>query len=418
MKKTIDVLVVGCGAIGLSIALNLAIKGAKVCAIDRVGPGKQTSARAAGQSVIAQTDPGMGRLMHRSIASVVEFEQRTGVPISYHQAGSIKYAMADWSAEQLEREVRRANALGAVVDLILPSEAEKLAPHTDASHCRAAWYAPDDIYFHPPDMLDSFHKACLRFGVEFRFGPDVSNVLTKNGGVVGVASSEGDIYADAVVIAAGPWTSGLLQGIGIAPLPLLFVRHQYSIRSGIVGIRPDLPTVRIVDHAVYARPDGANLLFGTYEPLPEVIDSVPDRTEGVSLDPAATEMAIDKVCHIYRGLDRSRIEEMRGGVTAMTPDGRYLIDEAPTAKGLFFVTGCNVMGLSVSPAVGEDMAAWLTSGRRPDDLSRFAITRFSADRPSNEDIRKSGLKEYESIYRDAEASEHVRKYGHTSLAAS
>lgn len=402
-----DALVVGCGAIGLSVAYNMASRGLRVCAIDRVGPGAQTSRRAAGQSVIAQTDPAMGELMHRSIDLITNFEHRTGIALKYHQVGSVKFALSDWAEEQLKREVERATRLGADVSMVTLGDAQRLAPHTNAGAAVAAWHAPNDLYFNPPDMLAAYYSAAKNAGVEFRFGEDVSDIVIDAGEIIGVTTQNGRIDAGAVVLTTGPWTKELLARTG-ADLPAVYVRHLYSIRSGVPGIHPDLPSVRIVDHAVYARPEGKNLMFGTYEPHPLEFKAVPERTENVPLDGAAVEAALQKVEAVFQGLARSSVVELRGGVATMTPDGSYLIDEIANAKGLYFATGCNVMGLSCAPALGEDLAAWLVTGQRPEVLAGFSIQRFSNQDLTADYIRRKALAEYESIYRDSETAGQVR----------
>ncbi|WP_231443650.1 NAD(P)/FAD-dependent oxidoreductase [Brevibacterium zhoupengii] len=407
---TADVIVVGCGVQGLSVAENLRRRGQTVLVIDRVGPGRQTSSLAAGQSVIAQTDPAMGSLMHRSIGDIIEFEARTGVPLVYHQAGSIKYALQDWSAEQLQREVQRATKLGARVGMIDLAEAGRLAPHTDSSAATAAWYAPDDIYFEAADLASSMYEAATRAGVEFRFGVDVTNLEVSSGRVTGVRTTDGIESAASVVIAAGAWTSELLgRSVGL-DLPLIHVRHQYSIRQKISGIRFGLPSVRVVDDAIYARPVGKDLMFGTYEPQPMEfsVKSLPDRTADTPLDGRAIELALGKISGLFPGVADSTVRTMRGGMVTMTPDGSYIIDELETASGAYFMTGCNVMGLSVSPALGADMAEWLTTGQRPSSISGFALDRFGPGMLSSEDVRRQSLSEYESIYRDAGSNSQVR----------
>jgi len=410
MTAAPDVLVVGCGAVGLSVACNLAARGLRTLAVDRVGWGAQTSARAAGQSVIAQTDPAMGMLMHRSIERIITFEDRTGVPFDYHQVGSVKYALADWSAAQLGREVERARRLGADLSMVPLEEAQRLAPHTNARAAVAAWHAPDDLYFSPLDMLAAYHRAARQAGVTFRFEEDVAEILVDAGSVVGVRTRNGRIDAGAVILTAGPWTAQMLATTGVF-LPAVPVRHLYSIRAGIPGIHADLPSVRIVDHAVYARPEGKNLMFGTYEPHPLEFEAVPKRTEDVPLDDTALNEALTRVANVFRGLEGSHVVERRGGVPTMTPDGSYLIDEVAQARGLYFVTGCNVMGLSCAPALGEEMADWLTTGRRPDVLAGFAVDRFANLNLSPDEIRREALAQYEGIYRDTETASHVRRYG-------
>ncbi|OWV93599.1 FAD-binding oxidoreductase [Rhizobium sp. R693] len=410
MSNSPDVLVVGCGAVGLSVAYNLAVQGLRVRAIDRVGPGAQTSRRAAGQSVIAQTDPAMGELMHGSIDHIVSFEKRTGVGFKYHQVGSVKYALSDWAEAQLHREVERARLLGADVSIVALDDAQQLAPHTNSKAAVAAWHAPKDLYFSPADMLAAYHTAAKNAGVEFQFDEDLSEIVVEAGKIVGVVTNNGRIEAGAVVMTTGPWTKELIERTG-PKLPAVYVRHQYSIRSGVPNIHPALPSVRIVDHAVYARPEGTNLMFGTYEPHPLELQSVPNRTEQVPLDGKAIDTALEKVSAVFPGLAGSSVVELRGGVTTMTPDGSYLIDEVASARGLYFITGCNVMGLSCAPALGEHMAVWLKTGKRPAVLKGFSLGRFDNYNMSSEEIRNRSLSEYEGIYRDGETAGHVRHYG-------
>jgi 4-methylaminobutanoate oxidase (formaldehyde-forming) len=418
MTTSPDVLVVGCGALGLSVAHNLARMGARVVALDREEPGSQTSARAAGQSVIAQTEPAVGALMHRSIAMIVNFADENGVPFPFNQVGSIKYACSDWAADQLEREVVRATALGARVRMVSLTDAAELAPHTDPTSAVAAWHAPDDVYFRPQDMLAAFRAAAANAGVEFRIGADVQAITGDGRGVAGVKTRDEHIAAGSMVLAAGAWSGSLLERIGVGSLPLVYVRHQYSIRSGITGIHAGLPSVRVVDHAVYARPEGENLMFGTYEPHPQVVeaDAIPARTAELALDVGPIDAALHQVASIFPGISEAAVVEMRGGVVSMTPDGLYLVDEAPEMPGLFFLTGCNVRGLSVSPAMGEDVARWVTSGNCPASLAPFGLARFQGVDTTSAEVRRRGLALYESIYRDQESAHEVRQYGNSHPA--
>ncbi len=404
-----SVVVVGCGAVGLSIAHHLALRGARVVAVDRAQPGSQTSSRAAGQSVLVQTERTVGSLMHRSVRKLRTFSADTGVPLKLHRVGSVKLALSDWAVGQLEREVVRARSLGVQVELIEVSELERLAPHLDPRGVLAAWHCADDLYFEPPEMLTAFHRAAHQAGVRFEIGAEVLAIDHDGGRVTGVRTGAGAIAADAVVIAAGSWTTGLLEGHGVGPIPLCYVRHQYAIRGPVEGIHPGLPSTRIVDHAVYARPSGTNLMFGTYEPVPKVIDAIPDRVEDVWLDADPLEEALRRVASIFPGVPEAPLAELRGGVVSITPDRLYVIDQASKTRGLFFLTGCNVLGLSVSPAVGEDVADWVISGRRPDSLAAFGLGRFAPLAP--EDVRRISLEQYERIYRDDEAVGHIRDYG-------
>jgi 4-methylaminobutanoate oxidase (formaldehyde-forming) len=400
-----DALIVGCGVAGMSIARELALQGANVVAIDRCEPGTQASPRAAGQSVSAQVDPAIGTLMRRSMDRIARFADETGVPFPFHRVGSVKYACSEWAAGVIEREVGRAAAEGTRVEVVSLERAGELAPHTDPANAVAAWHSPDDLYFQPPDMVAAFRRAAEDVGVRFVIGPEVAEVTG-----TGVRTIGGErIASGVVVVAAGAWTAGLLERSGVPPLPLTFVRHQATLRSGIPGIHPALPSVRVIDESVYARPDGDRLLFGTYEPRPLefAAGGIPGRSDQVPLDPAPIEEARRRVESLFRGLAGSVVTEIRGAVVTMTPDRGYLVDEAQ--PGLYFFTGCNVLGLSTAPAIGEDIAHWIVSGERPATLAGFGLARFDA-LPA-EEVRRRALAQYERTYRDEQTVDRVRHHG-------
>jgi len=231
--------------------------------------------------------------------------------------------------------------------------------------------------------------------------------------VRGVNTTAGPLDADVVVLAAGSWTGPFLDDAIGVKLPVAYVRHQYSIHAGVPKIRPQLPSVRVVDHAVYARPVGTDLMVGTYEPHPLTFDQddLPPRTDAVPLDPAPINEALFRVAALFPTVTHSAIKETRGGVVTMTPDGSYIIDQTATVAGLYFLGGCNVMGLSVAPALGEDVAEWIATGHKPSSLEAFALSRFGSEPWADEDLKRRGLTEYEGIYRDAVSQPHIRRYG-------
>lgn len=91
----------------------------------------------------------------------------------------------------------------------------------------------------------------------------------------------------------------------------------------------------------------------------------------------------------------------------MTPDGSYLIDRARGVDDLFFIAGCNVMGLSVAPALGKDVAQWVVTGEPINSLGVFSLSRFD-DNLGDAEVHHRALAEYEGMYRDDLSRPHVR----------
>jgi 4-methylaminobutanoate oxidase (formaldehyde-forming) len=296
--------------------------------------------------------------------------------------------------------------------MVDPAEAGELAPHIDTASVAAAWHSPEDCYWAPPAMLAALHRAALEAGVTFRIGPEVQAVARDGGRVTGVDTSEGHIATDTVILTTGAWTAALLERSGLGALPVCFVRHQYSIRGPVPGVHPGLPSVRVIDHAVYARPEGENLMFGTYEPHPAEFDAaqLPHRVADVELDRAPADAALERVATVFPDVVGAPLVEMRGGAIAMTPDRAYLIDEAPAARGLYFSTGDSVMGLSVAPALGADLASWVVTGDRPASLAGFRADRFDGEL-SPDETRRRALAAYEAMYRDDVSLDEVRRLG-------
>jgi hypothetical protein len=126
------------------------------------------------------------------------------------------------------------------------------------------------------------------------------------------------------------------------------------------------------------------------------------------LNSSATDKALARVSAVFPSLAEAPIRLIRGGVVVTTPDGGYLIDEVPGVEGLLFAGGCNVRGLSASPALGEGIAEWVRSGRKPEAIAKYGLARFADGAHATPRQIEDALAYYEAIYRDDESSERVR----------
>jgi len=406
-----DVLIVGAGSLGLSTAIELRRRGATVTVVDRFPAGVQTSARAAGQSVLVQSDPNVASLMRRSIERFIEYADEYQDRLRVYQVGSLKLALSNWAATQIDREIQGARAVGTTVEEVDLGTAATIAPHIDVSTVQRAWFTPEELYFQPTEMLAALVSSAERAGVRILSGISVQGFEKVGDRVVGVRTTDGVIQADRVVVTAGGWGPRLLATAGgaLERLPVSLVRHQLTVRGPIPGIRRTLPLVRVIDHAVYSRPDSDDtLVFGTYEPDPRVYEAgdIPDDLGDLPLDSSATQHALEAVGAVFPSVRDAPMLKLRGGVVTMTPDGGYIVDEAPDSPGLFFLTGCNVRGLSVSPALGEGLAEWVSTGTRPESLEPYRLDRFDqrvADDSELARARQEGIDFYGSIYQDEES---------------
>ncbi len=116
------------------------------------------------------------------------------------------------------------------------------------------------------------------------------------------------------------------------------------------------------------------------------------------LDAAVIRGMGEQVKQQFPILLTAKIREHRGGIPTMTADGQHIIGPAPGARGFFIAGGCNVAGLSVSPAIGEALAAWIVEGEPPLDLAPLSIARFAAASYSEERLKQEAAWRYHHVY--------------------
>jgi glycine/D-amino acid oxidase-like deaminating enzyme len=244
----------------------------------------------------------------------------------------------------------------------------------------------DDRYFDPAQVAVGYARAAAAGGASLLPKTDVLAVNISGGKVTGVTTAKGTIEGPIVVDAAGAWTRQVAEASGIR-VPLVPTRQQLIITEPLDGVHANLPMVRIMDAAVYVRPCDAGLLWGVYEETPRFFDmellGADFDIKDMPLDIEVLRSAAAEVKDQLPILQTARVRELRGGIPTMTADGHHVLGPAPGVEGFYFASGCNVAGLSISPTVGEALAAWIVDGKPPVDLSPMSCLRFK-DKPWSE----------------------------------
>jgi len=398
LPQRADVVVVGAGGFGTSIAFHLAVAGAGVVLLDRTAAASETSAMAAGIAMQVHPTEAGSRLAIASLAALTDVVPATGRRLAHHQAGSIKVARTPAHAAILRDEVAFGRRLGVAIDEIGPDEAGRLAPWLRCDGAEALSIVRHDLHFEPTDLPRLYLAAARERGVRVVEGVAVTGVTVDDGAVAGVVTAGGRVEAPAVVLAAGAWTGALAATAG-CDLPVVAVRHELFVTAPIAGIEEATPHVRVMDANAYARPYRGGLMVGCYEAAPVQVDagaSPGGLPAQLASDPAELGERLATVAGVIPALRSATAVEVRAGVPTMSPDGMFVIDRLPTARGAYAVTGDNVMGLHVTPAVGELLAGWITGGARPALLAPFGLDRF-AGRSASE-LRAAALAQYATKY--------------------
>jgi 4-methylaminobutanoate oxidase (formaldehyde-forming) len=219
---------------------------------------------------------------------------------------------------------------------------------------------------------------------------------------MGVHTLAGPIDAPIVVDAAGAWAAGVARLAGFE-MPLVPMRHQLFITDEILGVKPEHAMFRFIDSAVYGRPCWGGLLLGGYEPEPVPIDIDAEpasfQSGDVTLDWSVLQNLADRVTKQIPILPTAGVRLYRGGVPTLTVDGHHIVGPVPGAEGMFVAAGCNVSGLSMSPAIGEQLAHWIGDGRPTEDMSLMAPDRFGPEWRDLAKARNAAAEHYTTFYR-------------------
>ena len=404
MIASADVVVVGSGAFGASVAYHLAQRGSRVAVLERAALASQTSPRAAGLSSQVRATPALTRLAQRAVTKLATFTDETGQPLRFTQSGALKIARTERDAEQLAREVARADDVGVEVDFVSVAEARRRLPILGARGIVAVTWSPTDCNVEPSELPIGYCRAAEKLGAVLLPHTPATGFEIGPGGVEGVRTPHGTIATRVVVDAAGGWARVIAGALG-GSLPVVPTRHQLLITEPIAGVTPEFPIARVIDANVYVRHERGGLMLGGYEPDPLQLDLA---TLPPTFDIAGLPLDIEVLWRLARSVREQfpifqdpsiRVAEHRGGLPTLTTDDRYLMGPLQGVAGAWVMSGCCVGGLSVSPSLGEAMAQWILDGSPALDLSDVSTARFAGLDLDERELRERCRHAYATHYR-------------------
>jgi glycine/D-amino acid oxidase-like deaminating enzyme len=250
------------------------------------------------------------------------------------------------------------------------------------------------------NLLNAFREAAELLGARIIGNVPVIGIDVRGSAVRAVLTPEGTIQTDIVIDAAGAWVRAVarLAGTDLAVQPM---RHQLAITQPISGTRSEQAIVRIFDAAVYVRPCRGGLMWGGFEANPLPFDPTAHgddfRIEMTPLDFGILQQCAESVRNVVPVLHDVRVQEHRGGLFTMTPDGRFVVGPVPAVRGFWVLSGCNGSGFSFSPALGRLLAEWIVQGQPSVDLAAFAPARLAGvvDEAS---LREAAIFQYTHYY--------------------
>jgi sarcosine oxidase subunit beta len=364
-----DVVIIGGGVMGTSIAFQLAEAGVeRVLLLEKDQLGSGSTSKAAGGVRANFSDELNIALGARSLQAFANFGVRPGQEIDLHRVG---YLFLLETAEQLEHfreSTALENRVGQPTRMISVDEAVALAPIVAPDGLVGACFSPTGGHCTPESVVLGYATAARRLGATLVTGCEVLGLDAVGNHLTAVRTSGGVVRTGTVICAAGAWSADLAALVGVN-LPVTPLRRQIVVTEAIPDLPAGLPMTIDFSSTFYFHREGPGLLVGM---------SDPDEQPGFQLDrtdswiPRLTEtMARRAPALLDVGLTGGW-----AGLYEVTPDHNALIGEADGVSRFLYATGFSGHGFLQGPAVGEVIRD-LYLGREPFvDISPLDARRF------------------------------------------
>ncbi len=376
------IVIVGGGIAGCSTAYHLALQGERdVLLLEQGKLTCGTTWHAAGLVGQMRPNRNMTRMSKYGIELYSTLEAQTGLATGWKQCGSVNVAATPERWQVLKKQAALARSFGVEVQLITPKEAGDLYPVMRTDDLQGAIWIPGDGKANPADLCMSLAKGARNRGVRMVEGIEVTGVDSKRGRVTGVHTAQGDITCEVLINCAGQWARqfGALAGVNV---PLYPAEHFYTVTDKIEGVHPMLPVMRDPDGFIYYKEEVGGLLMGGFEPVakPWRMEPIPSSFQFQLLDEDwdQFEPLMKSAIHRTPCLETAPVKMLLNGPESFTPDGNFILGEAPELQGYFVCSGFNSAGIANSGGAGKLMADWVINGQAPSDLWDVDIRRFAA----------------------------------------
>jgi sarcosine dehydrogenase len=401
LPKTAKAVVIGGGIIGCSTAYHLGKLGwTDTVLLERKKLTSGTTFHAAGLVGQLRTSANITQLLGYSVDLYKRLEAETGLGTGWKMNGGLRLACNEERWTEVKRQATTAQSFGLDMQLLTPQETFDLWPLITIDDLIGAAYLPTDGQANPSDITQALARGARMAGVSIFEDTEVIDLEIDKGKIRAVITEHGRIECERVVVCAGQWTRAFAARFGVN-VPLVSVEHQYIITESF-GVPSNLPTLRDPDRLTYYKEEVGGIVMGGYEPnpIPWAKSGIPEGFHYTLLDSNYDhfEQIMEQALGRVPALENVGVKQLLNGPESFTPDGNFILGEAPELRNFFVGAGFNAFGIASAGGAGMALAEWVSKGEPPYDLWPVDIRRFGRPHFDTDWVRTRTLEAYGKHY--------------------
>ena len=344
LPSSAEVVIVGGGIIGASVAYYLTRKGVKnVLLLEKGMMGEGATGKCAG-GIRTQFSTRINlQCSMLSLRVFEQFREEFGVDPEFHRVGYLFMAATEGQWTLLKGNAELMASMGLKAALLNPGEIQDQWPFLRIDDLSGGSYTAEDGYAGPYEVLRGFAKGARQSGAVIMEGVEVTGIRLKAGRVRAVETTGGRVNTPLVINAAGPYASRIAAMAGLE-LPVSPLRRQVFFTDVFEELPPRFPMIIDLEHGWYMRREGKGLLLAGPQ------DSESSFNERVDFE--AREWTAARSLHRVPVLERARIARGWAGLYEISPDHHAIIGSFPEVKGFICANGFSGHGFQHSPAAG------------------------------------------------------------------
>jgi len=369
MEKMADVVIIGGGIVGLSIAYYLALKKAgRIVLFEKGQLGEGSTGRCVG-GIRTQFSTEINiRFSLESLKTFERFEEEFGVSPEFKKIGYLFLATTEQEVGVFRENITLQRKFGIPVEFLSPGEIKSRWPYLRADDVLGGTFCPQDGYAGPNEVLSGFINGAKRAGVKIYEGTEIVGISLTKGRIHSVKTKSEEIFTLAVVNAGGPYAASIGEMAGIQ-IPVKPLRRQIFVTAPFHLTDYPIPLTIDFHRGWYFRQEGKGFLLSG--PL--------DWESSFNINTEYEAMAETSENATYRvpALEKARIATGWAGLYEISPDHHAILGKVPEAEGLILANGFSGHGFQHSPAVGKVISELIVDGVAITiDISSLSIERF------------------------------------------